>query len=405
MAKQSQARLLENPQISDANKAHLRRFLQAYDVSAARLNIFCQQIRLLLERTPDVVKEMQDREKMNAIFKDLREKLGGAYYATVINVSLTLMRWLNDGEKPAGLKDIKNKSRLSQRRDLSPEDMVGWQDGLKMAEATNSVQFKAIIMTQLDGGFRPSEFIDLDYGDISREGKFFIARIHKGKTGSRNVILYNCAPFLGRWLQMHPSKKKDAPLWVMENPAKSSRANLEKFPRYQYRIIAKNLLHMASRAGVSKPVDMYNLRHSACTLSKMENVSPDLAAEKFGHSVEYYVTTYGRLTTKDKVERYRKHFGEVKEEEKPALPGLCQFCDTINVPEAAMCEKCGNPLNLKKALELKSEKDNELETLKKQMGQMANQFEQINTFMNQVAKEDPTLIHLLAGTAARMKKG
>ena len=94
--------------------------------------------------------------------------------------------------------------------------MITWEDGLKLIKQSNSIQIKAVLMTQLDGGFRPSEFIDLKYGDCERKKDFILVSIKDGKKGSRIVTLYKSVPFLFAWMQAHPTKKSNDPLWIQE---------------------------------------------------------------------------------------------------------------------------------------------------------------------------------------------
>ena len=167
-AEKEKIKLFRRKDISLKNFEYLRDFMDAYEVSPARLSIFCRHIIFLLKNSQDIKKDMNDYKKINKIFRELRENLKDAYYATIINVSSRFVRWLNGGEKPKGFRDIKNKPKRSMKRDLEKEDMLEWEDGIKMASFTNSIQLKAIIMIQLYGGFRPSELIDMNYGNITR---------------------------------------------------------------------------------------------------------------------------------------------------------------------------------------------------------------------------------------------
>ncbi len=364
--------------LNATNKDHLDKFLKPYDVSPARLNMFLKHIQFLLQGTKDIKKEMHDPDKINELFKEWRDNLSQSYYSTIVNVSLRFVKWLNDDEKPKGFKDIKNNGKNKQR-DLEADDMITWEEGLKIAGKTNSTQFKAIIMTQLDGGFRPSEFIDLNYGDIKYEKPFFIANVRQGKTGKRDVPLYKAVPYLKAWLNQHPSKKKGDPLWIMEYITFSSAKKNEKgVCKYKYPAMLKRIRATARACGVDKPTDFYNFRHSACTIAKLENTPPDLAAEKFGHSVKYFTETYGRLDIKGKLERFKGHIGleEEKDTKKNKLNVVCSLCGFDNPPKIDVCEKCLNPLTVSKALEMKSEKDKELEKLKEQVDNIYKFIEQ-----------------------------
>ena len=364
-AELSEIRFFNDNKISSKNKQLVKKFLVVYDVSPARKNIFLKHINLLLERTKDINKDMKDRDKINKIFKQLRDKLGISYYSTVVNVSSRFVRWLNDGDKPKGFKDIKNVKKSMQKRKLTPEDMVTWDECLKLTDATNNIMLKAIIATQIDGGFRPSEFVDLNYGDVSQKKDFILISVNGGKTGARNVILWRSVPYLLKWLQSHPTKRKNDPLWVQEGNSKGV------VLRYNYRAISKRIELLAKKIKFDKPTDFYSFRHSACTLSKMDNVPEEIAAAKFGHTIEYYTETYGRLTTEDVIERFSKHYGLQREVKKIEQNRLCQRCDFVNVPGAEMCEKCGAALSLKKALEV--EKENEL--LREQLAKMQQEQE------------------------------
>lgn len=345
IARQSVELVNRDTGISDKNKKDFGRYLQALDVSAARVGIIANHIKLLFHELPDVVGSMQERDLVNRTFKRLSRNLKPGYYETVKSVSKAYVRWHNDSETPAGWKDIKGNNKKAQRRNLRPEDMVTWEDGLNLANATNSVQIKAALLVQLDGGFRPSEFIDLNYGDISIKKTFAVAHVKRGKTGPRDVILFRSVPYLQRWLMAHPRKKKDAPLWVQENG--------RELTKYRYDAMRWRVLELGRKTELQKPLDFYNLRHSACYLSKMDNTNAELAARKFGHSLEYYTQTYGRLSPDDDIKRYSRHYGLDKGKEKQEQTTTeCVKCSTVNEPGIDVCVQCGNPLTLDRALDI-----------------------------------------------------
>ncbi len=295
---------------------------------------------------------MQDYETINKIYKKFRDTMGISRYDTMTNVGNRFVKWLNEGEKPKGFKDVKGVPRKKRNRDLNKDDMLNWDDGILLSKAAKSIQISAIIPTQLDGGFRPSEFTDINYGDIKQDGKFMIVHIKHGKTGSRDVILYKSVPFLKRWLDRHPTKKDKDPLWVMEYPGKNHK-QIHGIQKYSYPAMLKRVRQTTVKLKFKKPLDFYNLRHSACYISKLENTPTDLAAEKFGHTVSFYIETYARLDAKDKVNRFKLHNreGKVEEEVKDTKPILCTVCENVNEPGTETCEKCQSPLSLKTALD------------------------------------------------------
>lgn len=366
----SKKALLNRKDITNENKQHLQNFFKAYEmkVKPARVDIFCTHIWQFLNKTKDVKKDMNNRELITNIFHSLKKQLSISHYATVIAVTKTLVRWLNSGNTPEGFNDVVSPKKKDLKRKLIKEDMWEWQDGLNTIGFINNSQWKAIIMTQLDGGFRPSEFTDLNYGDVEFKVPFLIVRVKDGKTGGREVILFNSVPYLQKWLSDHPTKNPKDPLWIMEYDKKSSRTEVKNNTlRYQYPAIAKRFAKICDKAKITKPHDFYNLRHSACRLAKLNNMPLELASKKFGHSVEFFVNTYGRLDVEDDIKRLKEHEGLLADKKSKEQPVFCNVCKTVNPPHTEICQQCKTPLTITKALEMKSEKDKEIEKLRKDM--------------------------------------
>jgi integrase len=350
--------LLEDQKISAKNKTDFKKYIQLIEVSDARIGIICTHLARLFIEIADVIGSMDDKDQVIKGFAKLRKNNSEGVLESIKNCGKAYVRWYNDGETPKGWKAIKSNSK-AQKRKLKPEDMLTWEDGLKIISGTASLQMKAIIMTELDAGFRPSELIDLKHGDIQIKDNFAIARVNDGKTGARNVILFRSLPYIHRWLNAHPTKKKGDPLWISEN--------ITTIKPYNYYALRKRIGEIAKRAGVEKPTDIYNMRHSACYLSKMDNVNPELAARKFGHSVKFYTDTYARLSSEDDIKRYSKIYKVGKEqEEEETKPIICERCKFTNEPNADFCEECSSPLSIKAAMK----GQDELSQMKKQMSEM-----------------------------------
>ena len=159
-------------------------------------------------------------------------------------------------------------------------------EALKVVSKTSSMQLKAAFLTQLDAGLRPSEFIDLNYSDVTVKKDIVIFDIRDGKTGSRHCARYRCVPFFTRWYEAHPTKKQDDPLWIAEfntkRSSKEARRPEYEIRRYKYDALVKRIRTMVQKAGIEKPTDFYTLRHSSCYLDKIENVPIEIAAKRHG---------------------------------------------------------------------------------------------------------------------------
>ncbi|WP_309399978.1 tyrosine-type recombinase/integrase [Cerasicoccus maritimus] len=353
-ARRYEARLFEDEEISKHNKTALRRFLVSYDVSAGRRSIFFDKIRVLLAHFPKVETALTDRDEVNLFFANLRGRYSAATYATYINVIRRFLTWLNDGEKPASLRDVKVGRNASRNKKLRAEDMMTWEEGVQLAEASGDIQMAAIILTQLDCGFRPSEFHELNYSCVKIENALAIIDVRDGKTGARSVVAHRCVPALMKWLDAHPSKRPEDPLWVALGSMRKLPGQPMRVQRYGYKGMVSRIGRIARKISLTKPLAFYPLRHSSCRLDKMANLPTDLAAERHGHTVKHFVGTYGRLSVDDVVRRFNSHYGRESESPSPVETiehHTCSGCKMVLSKSASWCHKCGLPTSSLDAME------------------------------------------------------
>lgn len=360
--------LLNDPKISDANKAKIKQFLVPYKkrVSPARLGVFCDKIRPMLLLSKDISKEMHDSDTINKMFSKIRDHYpNNASYSTITNVCKCFVRWLNDGEKPKGFKDISQPKQKESKRNLDEDDMIRWEEAKELIKKTSNLQTKTLFMLQLSAGLRTSELLDLNYGDISFDGQITNIKVRAGKTGKRDVPDYRSTPYIQRWIRQHRTKKATDPLWYDEKVLKT-----DKLKRLQYPAARKRFAVLAEKAGLKKPVDFYNLRHSSCFLDKLENYPTDFAADRHGHSVKFYSETYGRLGKKAKADRLKGLYGHNAKKTKQLQHTLCERCNFNNEEKNDYCEQCNYPLTekaRKETMDQKTNSENEISLLKKQM--------------------------------------
>jgi len=73
-----------------------------------------------------------------------------------------------------------------------------------------------------------------------------------------------------KWLDAHPTRRPGDPLWISEGSIKQDATGRLQVIRYSYPAIAKRIRVAGRKAGIGKPLDFYNLRHSSCVLDKMD---------------------------------------------------------------------------------------------------------------------------------------
>ncbi len=351
-------------------------------VSGARVSIFFKHIGWLLCETKDIKQDMHDSQIINRIFNKIKKTkiinkvthsektISDSYYGTIVNCSLMFVRFLNSGDKPKGFGNIANIGKNKQKRDLDEDDMITWDDGLKMAQQTTSVQLKALEMTLLDLSARPSEIIDMTKNSVKKDGDYLKITL-RGKTGKRTFLTYNCVPYLLAWINAHPSDDDNAPLWIQE---KNTNGVIIKF---KYPALKKRIKQLGERAGIKKPLDLYNFRHSGAVIMQLEGVPIQRIAKKMGTSVEHIENTYGRIGTEQEKQIFDSIYGLTKEKKEQIKTEIltCNTCKKKNPPyhmvgdtkvEVDTCLGCNKPLTLAKKEEMEKVDENKIKQIFKE---------------------------------------
>ena len=381
-------RLLQDPQISEENKALFKEFVTFYHQSAARKSIVFEKLRWFFLYSSDFKKDMWDKTLFKGILSTLYAEKQG-YFETFRNIIPMFAKRVNEDEPVKPVIDaFRVFPKAKTKRDLSPEDMITFENRDTLISHTHSLQMHAVIATQHDAGFRPSELTDLNYGDVVKISPPYVwFKIRKGKTGPREVWIFRAVPHFLKWYYLHPTKQKNDPLWVQENNTGG------RIKRFEYGAMVKRVreLNQRKRAPIllNKPLDFYNFRHSACYQAKKDNIPPEEAAKKFGHSVDHFINTYGRLDRTDREDRLATaHNLCVPEKKKMESTQICKRCDHINLPQATMCDRC--------AYTLGETKETEVKELSLQLKRLKTQFSHMNSVMNTIASKNPKILDVLA---------
>ncbi|MGQ4555948.1 tyrosine-type recombinase/integrase [Halobellus sp. GM3] len=167
-------------------------------------------------------------------------------------------KWLNGGEDPEETKWIR-RGPIEQRRIL-PQSLLTPEDIQALLTACQNDRDRAFVALLWETGARIGELIDLKVGDIEDTvvGKQVVV---SGKTGSRRLLLLESESYLEIWLENHPNRRADAPLWCKIDITQGSP---EETISYQY-IRLKILDRARDRVGIEKPVNPHHFRHSRAT--------------------------------------------------------------------------------------------------------------------------------------------
>jgi len=123
---------------------------------------------------------------------------------------------------------------------------------------------------------------------------------------------------------------------------------------------ARQILNrVCMRAKISKRIYLNLFRHSEATNSAKFMTEAQLRLRHGWSPTSKMTARYVHLVNADVDQAYLQHHGiKTGKEEVPQVPKICHICKMPNSTESTICNKCGKPLDLQKAIELE-EKQNE----------------------------------------------
>ena len=266
-------------------------------------------------------------------------------------------RWLKLGSREYRLVGDPEETKFIRLKPVKSkivrEHLITKEDFEKLIRACNgNLRGMAMIHVQYEAGTRPGELLSLRLKHIKFDQYGAIIHVD-GKTGPRPIRLVTSVPSLAAWFDAHPLKDNlESPLWIKLDknhygePLTWAAAN-------------KILKTVAKRAKLSKNVNLKLFRHSEATETAKYMTETQLRIRHGWTQTSRIPANYVHLVNADVDKAYLEHLGVIQEEkEKPDMPKICHICKVPNSSESDICNKCGKPLDLKKALEME-EKANE----------------------------------------------
>jgi len=247
-------------------------------------------------------------------------------------------RWLNGGKEPEMTEWI--KTPIKQSDQMLPEELLLEEECMKMIDCADHPRDKAIAASWYDAGARVGEIGDVKIKHVVFDdiGAFVMV---KGKTGMRRVRLVFSAPYIAKWLDIHPQRDNpDASLWV-----NIGHRNFGK--QMNYGAIRKVIKVTAKKAGIKKRVYNHLFRHSRATdyAGFMSQAQLEMhMGWKHGTRMS---ATYLHLQGGQVDNTILEHYGlkEKKERASELIPKKCLRCKTMNGPTSDFCCSCGMALN------------------------------------------------------------
>jgi len=338
-------KLLESSRLCEEDKASIKAFvehLRSQGVSVGRLAKYVFHLKVFGEALGKCFKEAS-RKDVEAFMAEAREKYRPRTvedYAFAVKRFYKFLYYGNvdkDTPWPDLVRWLRKSGKLSEK---SMPDFLTAGEVKAMIEVAGCLRDKVMIAVGYEAGLRASELLGMDVGDVSFDSLGAKVRV-RGKTGERVVRLITSAPFLARWLEMHPFKGEPAmPLWP-------SLATNYRRKRLSWASWSRFLKIVAAKAGIKKRVHNHMLRHGSATEAAKFLTEYEMKVKYGWTGGSKMPAVYVHLSSRDLDEKLAKIYVERKlEPPKPDFyPISCPRCGEKNSPGQKFCGKCGTPLD------------------------------------------------------------
>ncbi len=365
-------RLTTNRKVSPHNRAKIFEFLdylETQEISLPRRIRYLHNMSKLAAFLQTDFKKATRSQIESVILKHGRLDLADETKIQFKIMTKRFYRWLkdpNDEEYPSEVKWIKTTARGGTLP--LPEDILNEKDVQILLNVAEYSRDKAFIAMLFDLGTRVGEFLSIQRKNIVFDELGAVVVVD-GKTGQRRQRLILSVPFVAEWLNDHPDKRPEAPLWVHH----AQGCHEEGPVPLDYYAARKLLRRLQKKAGIQKPLNPHAFRHARAT--HLANYLTEAQLKKiFGWTQNSRMPgRYVHLSGKDVDEALlRVHGLQAKGEEKKAELTVvqCVRCDEKNSTVQRLCTRCGMPLDLKAALEADDMKQKEMQSMRDQMKQI-----------------------------------
>ncbi len=307
------------------------------------------------------------KDDLIGLIGDLETKNFAEYTKYDFKIVLKMFyKWLlgNDEEFPAVIKWL--KPAIKNEKHKLPEELLTEEEVLKMANATQNMRDKALVLVLYEAGCRIGELLSLQMKNVQFDQYGAVLRV-TGKTGDRRVRIISSAPILGSWINIHPdADNPDAMLWH----SSYGKYLKNKIKCLSHGTVYEMVRELADKAGVKKKVHPHLFRHSRAT-SLAGKLTEAQMKEYFGWvQGSDMAATYVHLSGRDVDNALLKLQGLVKEEnveDEKMKVKCCQRCKERNSPISTFCTKCGLPLDQELIMKVEKERQSSDDLMNKLM--------------------------------------
>lgn len=344
----STLRRIEQSDIGDANKKHVRGFHHhclTEGISAGKVNRYVFDVAKLA-RLANKDLESCTKHDIEKIVIDLEKSKYAEWTKYCFKVSVRkFFKWIrNTPDFPEEVKWIKLKQKNFGTK--LPEELLTDEEVKRMIARADKPRDRALIAMLYESGCRIYELLTIRMKHVSFDTYGATINV-SGKTGSRRIRLVFSVTYLQEWINRHPSHDDpDSFVWIKENHTKELLG---------YARVREVLKTVAKRAGIKKKVNPHNFRHARASFMA-NHLTESQLKEVFGWTqASRMASVYVHLSGRNTDHAVLKMYGKVIEHQETIdylAPQECVRCKITNEATNKFCKGCGMILGKEAYLDL-----------------------------------------------------
>ncbi len=380
MRSSSLKNFLSNPNISSTNKKNIQKFtkrLESLDIGVERIRKYIYTFNTLLGRiAPGFELATATEKELIKLSETIKTKVEKEWtqrdYHIVVRKYYKVME--GRGVRLPEKCDFFKPPRITNHEN---KDIITREEVKNILKACVNARDRAIIMMAYEGGFRIQELMNMNVKDVKiiDDGVHIHVPGKKGsKTGARDVWLVECMGRVREWLEAHPNRKPNSPLFVDIKKHKNRRMEQGA---------ARTMFYKKARlAGYnSSKFNPHNYRHTCATEKASLGFSESQLNQFMGWRQSSKMgATYIHLTGKDVKEAYKRVLGMSSDE--PIKVKVCPKCGYENTWRSTDCGRCFTILDPKKRMELVKKREYLKEVENKSIDKLAKEIEKLKKQIN-----------------------
>ena len=397
-------RILSDSRISKANLEILKKYdshgiLQQVTIGTRQQRLITLHQLALFVLAKDFKK--MKKEDIEGFFSSFG-KLASKTWSTKGAFIKSFFKWLcKSDEYPPNVKWI--KTTVKNKNHKLPSDLLTKEEIKAMANATDNLRDRALIMILYESACRIGEILNLKIKDVTVD-QFGCAIMVNGKTGMRRIRLIESSPDLIMWINNHPKKQeRETPLFIHLSNENRHKVDCKGLNDPSVRFIIDKIV---KRAGIKKRVHPHLFRHSRLTELAKDFSESELKVMAGWTGSSTMAGIYVHLSGGDIEKKILEKNGLLDKSKdltgKDTLkPKNCPRCNEINPNTARFCYVCGSTLDMKVTVEIEpqvNDRDIEKKMLEKHGLEIEHREPQMHDVLSKgllqfIIKNHPEIVH------------